>query len=842
MIAYRSSREEAYAAREELSVAKPAGVVHYDVMLLIVYLETTGKPISVAGWTLLGSRMDLATPGFSVAVFAKVYEGEAGPYIVEWEGSAKVGVAAAIAAYSGCKGLPTISSQKASASSSTTVEAPTLTTTSANNMLVFLASQQGSGTWTQPASFTGRVTAGFDIADHEQAAAGASGAKTATLSVAAWNAAALVALEPETTPPAVKKPAEQESTEGKAITPWTPSLEGGSGKVVTWQLEGAPSGISINAETGEISGTPGAGTAGTEPTVTVKATNAAGTASTSFVWKVTAPVVVSVIGATQKPPLDLHAELVYPDGTTVRWDRDSREAKDRPTGMSFRTQRYTGFADAQLTLNRRIDLDYPDLDLLDGINLVGHDGSSAYEGTIGSEPRSLEGTPQIGIQAQGWMAHAKDQQFVEPFVDRDPSKWVSPAARRVASLISSSFMLGASSELADEAGEQVVELDIQGAWASPYKPNAEAWWLPQAGIQIGALYYDFSAYNTATMTGGDPNWNVIARLCSDDAASSTDDSANLYPGPSAGYLSASAARLAAAIRLRYNATPAGTQGATFYARFAKLAVYGTHGLTRRGEDPGGLYVSDMLAYIAQRWASKLDTSGIQATTFPVPHASFLTDIYPYDAFLALNAYHRWELAVYEKRRLLYYPIDLTDWDWEIRLSDHGTGVKLQGDDITALANGVIVRYQDLNTGYETRLHPSQFPELRDENPDNPANKAGRQLYTTLPLSMPTTQEGAIQMGRAYLAEFNQPKAPGEINVMGHVRDRAGHWQPAWKVRAGDRLIISDLPNDRVRVVGETNWDHDAKTLRIAVESSFKQLDAIMARLNVALEASGLSLP
>jgi hypothetical protein len=46
----------------------------------------------------------------------------------------------------------------------------------------------------------------------------------------------------------------------------------------------------------------------------------------------------------------------------------------------------------------------------------------------------------------------------------------------------------------------------------------------------------------------------------------------------------------------------------------------------------------------------------------------------------------------------------------------------------------------------------------------------------------------------------------------------------------------------VRVVGETDWNQDSKQLTIAVDSSFKRLEAILARLGVAIEASNLSLP
>ena len=542
--------------------------------------------------------------------------------------------------------------------------------------------------------------------------------------------------------------------------------------------------------------------------------------------------------AVGRPPLELQVELVYADGTTTRWDKDAA-AKDTPVNITFRTQRYTGFADAQLTLNRRIDIDWPDLGLLNGINLIGHDGSVAYEGRVATMPRTLQTAPQITVQAQGWMSHARDEPFVECYVDRDLGKWTSPSRRRVVELLTTNFFLGSSTNQPDEAGEPSIEVSFNGNWATPYKPVAEAWWPPQPGISIGALYYNLAACFGTTE---DPNWKSQAFLASSDALVSYDTTGQLLNAPKAGYLSATATRVAASFHLFYNGSPAGTQGVQYYARFAKLAVYGTHGLTRRGEDPGGFYVSDMIRNIASRFATKLDTSGVQTTTFVVPQASFLSETLPYDAFQTLNTYHRFEMDVYEGRRLNYYPLDFSDYDWEIRHSDPGTTVTLQGDDTTNLCNGVVVRYRDLATGYETRLTPESHAELKDTSPDNPANLNALKLYTTLSLSIPTTELAALQIGRTYLAEFNQAQSPGSITVVGHIRDRAGHWQQGWKVRASDRLIISDLPNDSVRVVGETEWNHDSKTLTIAVDSSMKRLDAILARLGVAVEASNLQLP
>lgn len=550
--------------------------------------------------------------------------------------------------------------------------------------------------------------------------------------------------------------------------------------------------------------------------------------------------------AQRKPDLRLQAELVFPDGSTKRIDCDAKLAQDQPTAVSFGTQRYTGFAEGQLTLNRRIDLEWPDLGLLNGFNLIGYDGAVAYEGRIGAMPRSLEGSPTILLLAQGWMSHTKDQTFTEVYVDRDLSKWVAPSASRSAALVGENWNMGSQSQLTDEAGAPTVELNITGSWASPYKPMTEAWWPPQPGIELAQLYYYFAGGNSKAMEAGDTNWKVFAFLSPDDKAAVADVSATLWPGPVSAYLGASVAgRRAAMVHVLYNASPAGTAGAAYYARFQKLAVYGNHGLTGHAysaEEPVGFFVSDMIANIASRYAPKLDTSGIQETTFPVPHASFLEETAPYDAFQALNAYHRWEMAVYENRKLSYYPIDLTDWDWELRESDAGTTLSLQGDEIENLCNGVIVRYRSLTTGYEERLTPATHAELRDESPDNPANLNGTNLYKTLALSVPTTEEAALQIGRIFLAEFNAPKATGEAKVMGHIRDRAGHWQPGWKVRSGDRIVIGDLPNPQVRVVGNTKWDHDRKQLSIAIDGSFKRLDSILARLGIAVESSGLSLP
>ena len=121
-----------------------------------------------------------------------------------------------------------------------------------------------------------------------------------------------------------------------------------------------------------------------------------------------------------------------------------------------------------------------------------------------------------------------------------------------------------------------------------------------------------------------------------------------------------------------------------------------------------------------------------------------------------------------------------------------------------------------------------------------SDQHGLTIWTDASLSTPTTSDNALQIGRSLLAEFNQVKGPGTINIVGEVMDRQGNRQPAWKIRATDTIAVTNFENDRPRLVTETAWSQDSKTMQVTVDSTVKRVDAFLDRISMAVGASNIS--
>lgn len=548
-----------------------------------------------------------------------------------------------------------------------------------------------------------------------------------------------------------------------------------------------------------------------------------------------------------RPTTDLTVVVTDADGNTKTLSSQEPHPGDRPTGVTFATQAASGFYTAGFSLARPIFQENNDLHLLDDVKFIGANGDVAYEGYITEMPRSMDDTHTLSVSCAGWMAHAADEAFTAIFVDRDLGRWQGPStARRVALLGAGYGQVADPSGNTDAAGRRVLRTATTGAWGATTRPIAEAWYDAGPSNTLHLITTDWTRGSLA-VDHTDANWAWGALLATDDALAAFDYTGSLRAaGPGSGVVSASTTdRRYAVLQSSYQTAAGGTDGTEFGIDWSGTAVYGEGGAVPLlgASAPYGVAASDVIQYLVGRYCPLLNSAGVQQTTYPIAQLAFLEDTTAYDAFLRVNAYHLWGLAVWEGRTLHYAPIDLTDWDWEVRHDEVGNQIGLQGDSIQSLRAGMIVTFQNAATGQVDRLHPDDHPELRASDITNPWVAHGRRGYgEPYAIPFPTMPADALELGRVKLLEDNQITAPGQFTVQSRIRDRAGNWQPAWKPRAGDRIRLTSSAalSDRPRLIGETQYSHDGQTCTITVDGTARYLDAFLDRMGNALGAANLS--
>lgn len=513
-------------------------------------------------------------------------------------------------------------------------------------------------------------------------------------------------------------------------------------------------------------------------------------------------------------------------------------ARRRPQGMVLRTRLGEGFADSSFGVVYELDRDNKDVGLLDDVTVFGVDGSTASEGRVTALPRAGN---TLMVQLAGHMAQGKDRKVSEIIVDRDMNSWHGPSTGAKANEFTAGYYLREGLIQQDEfQGLPAVVLRMTGPWAaSPAGSECVMFYGSQAGPKVRSLYVNRSQKG---INYADTSWNLRIYAYDRDDFTGGGDTLSSARSDLAAYFTAPVGRTYFAFDM-WNTQANGNAAADYDLTHRKVAVYGDHGLTIRGSvDPGGFYASDVIRYLVEKYCPNLNTTGVVDTTYVIPHLVF-DQVFPYDALLEINKFHLWNLAVYDDKTLYFEPFDLANADWEVRLTDPGVEVELQGDSTDSLANGIVVTYTDVATGVVNRITPDQYAELTDASLDNPVNEHGLEIWTDVELSSPTTLDGALQIGRILLAEYNTPRQPGTIRFTGHVRDRYGHWQQGWKVRSGQTISIIDrtgaIPAIPRRVT-ETEWNDETKQMSITIDGPPARIEAVLDRLATALQANNLT--
>lgn len=541
--------------------------------------------------------------------------------------------------------------------------------------------------------------------------------------------------------------------------------------------------------------------------------------------------------------LDLLIAVTDADGNTSILDSQASNPRNRPQAIQFSTQLQSGFTTASWGLRHPIDRDRTDINLLDPVKIIGTNGDIAYEGYVAAMPRSTDDIGHsLDITTAGWISHMTDEAFTMPFIDRDLSQWGEMSVSQRIALTAAGYNPdgGNLSTAPDSAGKPGLLSSRPGVLNKPINR-----FVYDAGPNNLVAKMYVGTQTLVVLGSGDANLEVYALFWSDDNGanqlSSGDVKASTFLAPDI----SSTPRRYAVMDWRYNSTAGGSAGVDYGVRWQDVRIIGDHGVPLIAEEggtfPAGIAASDVLEWLIANCCPLLNTNGVQQTTYPIGHLAFKGRTKPYDAALKVNAFHQWHMAVWEDRTVHYGPIDLTDWDWEIRHDEVGSQIGLQGDSVEGLRNGIVVQYTDVTTGHPGELLPADHEELRDDDLSNPANLHGRRMYgEPLVIPYPVTAANALELGRRQLLQDSAPKAPGSFTIRDRVRDRSGKWQPAWKVRAGDRIRLTSSVSlsDRPRLIHETSYAHDARAVTIAVDSTMRTMDAYIERQQTALQAAG----
>jgi hypothetical protein len=286
-----------------------------------------------------------------------------------------------------------------------------------------------------------------------------------------------------------------------------------------------------------------------------------------------------------------------------------------------------------------------------------------------------------------------------------------------------------------------------------------------------------------------------------------------------------------------------------------LAVYGTHGLTKRGTadtaNAQGFFASDIITDIIKRWCPLLQYTypgSIEQTSFVIPNFAQYDMTTSTDMITKANVYDLRDWGVYSggeegwpKRTFFYRQPNPDRLTWMARRSD-GATLTDEGIQAEQIFNGVIVNFT-MPDGSSHSVGPPgtptieySDPSLVDVSPSNPVNAHGiPRRYGVLNVSQTTTPLGAIAIGAAWLSQRLGIQRRGALNLIGPIKHPSGVYYPLWRVRSGDYVIMEDDPRDTLpRRIINTSYTHKTRTMQCDLEHDAFRIDALMERAGVEL--------
>ncbi len=492
-----------------------------------------------------------------------------------------------------------------------------------------------------------------------------------------------------------------------------------------------------------------------------------------------------------------------------------------------------GFDTCEHTLARPTGVEYADTVGLSDVTVVGPGGEIAWQGRLQRAPRASGEQASISPSAQGYRELLRDNKNVSGlYRDRELGRWTGPSSQRRLDLIAANTPHQGDAAQAWNDTAPAITLSIQGAWASPSRPRCEAWYDAGPGERVAKIVGPFSSSVGAS-------FGLFVLVTPDGIVSMFEGTADLYSGAGGTISFTPVARYRRAfIYWDYVSAPAGTDGGVYPINVTPV-VYGSHGLTVRGNEPdAGFYDSDIVAHATRRWAPAINVTdeSIRPGTFVIGQATFsettLEDL--------IGEATRFELP-----------------DWQVRegptlwLTDRGSGRRWRarvgpsrleetGPAVDRVWTGVVIKYADPDGSTRTVGPPGSGCDvedalLRDDDPENVANKAGVPRVERFDMGVGVARE-AIQVGRQLLAEAKLIDQSGRAQLGAFVLDDRGVLYPSWMVRPDDLLSFVDASDTSYRRIVKADYDEDGMTCSVDLDAPPEGMAALLARLGLVASA------
>jgi large repetitive protein len=236
----QSSTANSSSGATSLAITAPSSVATGDVLIAGLTVSSNNTSITApSGWTLI-NRTNSGSNISAASYYHVVTNGASEPSSYTWTFGGSFAASGGIVRYVGVDTSDPIDASSIVAGNDSSPTAPSVTTTSANDLVVALFGSDSTGTFTPPSGMTERYDVhntsasgpGTEAADVAQASAGATGAKAATATASARWVAQLIALNPA--PPNIsglaKVQVSIQATSGANINKyWDPSANAGAG-------------------------------------------------------------------------------------------------------------------------------------------------------------------------------------------------------------------------------------------------------------------------------------------------------------------------------------------------------------------------------------------------------------------------------------------------------------------------------------------------------------------------------------------------------------------------------------------------------------------------------------